>query len=365
MSPSSFSVVIADSSRLGSVMLERLLAPLLDVQVCTDAGGLDTSLQQSPSVLMIANQWPGLEALLSGLAARLPALGIVLMASPESDAARIASLSERFRTGVVYRPYDARQVIRELLRLASTGQPGSDVPIVMDAAPDPLDTLQRDQAFCRRHHLPHSLLALRVDEYATLSKQLGDKALLGAERTLLAMITDNLRREDHLCEVQPGRMVLSLPGTPAQGARVLAHRLCQRSAENEIDTGEFTAQLSLLAGIHVITSDSDDLHQEIAQAMAVSDLANSEDDMPVLLSDSACDQLNSTAPPLLQSQQEPASAATESETPWEHLSVIFDQDDAAISREAMQQLSGILRRLDENSRMTLVDELLMASAMPE
>jgi hypothetical protein len=73
-------------------------------------------------------------------------------------------------------------------------------------------------------------------------------------------------------------------------------------------------------------------------------------------------------PPLLHGQQEPSPAAAEAvedEMPWQHLSVLLDKEAAIISVEAMQQLSVILRRLDENSRMTLVDELLMASAMPD
>jgi GGDEF domain-containing protein len=367
----SISVVIADSSRLGSVMLERLLAPLLEVVTCTDSAGLDLALRREPALLMIANQWSGLEALLPGLSDRLPQLGIVLMASPDSDAARIASLSERFSTGVIYRPYEARQVMREIFRLISrhTGSDRDDVPLVTDSSPDPLETLQRDQAFCRRHHLPHSLLALRIDEYASLGEQLGETALATAERSLMAMVTGSLRREDHLCDQRPGRLVLSLPGTPAQGARVLAHRLCQQAQETDIRAGDLTTHLMLLAGIHVVTgADTDALEQDIAVAISTSELANGEASLQVLLSDAACDQLGSAAPPLLQDDEQavaPLISEAYDEASWEKIATILNQQDLSDSQGAIKALSVVLRQLDESTRMTLVDELLLASAMPE
>lgn len=367
----SISIVIADSSRLGSVMLERLLAPLLDVVTCTDSAGLDLALRREPALLMIANQWPGLEALLPGLPGRLPQLGIVLMASPDSDAARLASLSEQFSTGVIYRPYEARQVMREIFRLISrhTGPVQEDVPLITDSTPDPLDTLQRDQAFCRRHHLPHSLLALRIDEYASLGGQLGEATLADAERSLMSMVTDNLRREDHLCDQRSGRLVLSLPGTPAQGARVLAHRLCQRARETDIHAGSLTARLMLLAGIHVVAgSDADALEHDIAVAVSTSELASGEESLQVLLSDAACNQLGSAAPPLLQEDEQPDASvnnAKHSEASWEKIATILSRQDLSDGQGAIKALSVVLRQLDESTRMTLVDELLLASAMPD
>ena len=367
----SFSIVIADTSRLGSVMLERLLAPLLDVVTCTDSAGLDLALRREPSLLMIANQWPGLEVLLPGLAGRLPHLGILLMASPDSDAARIASLSKQFSTGVIYRPYEARQVMREMLSVMSRHNSlvREEVPLIVDSAPSPLETLQRDQAFCRRHHLPHSLLALRIEEYASLGAQLGQSELGEAEHNLFAAITGNLRREDHLCDQQPGRLVLSLPGTPAQGARVLGHRLCQRAQEAGVRGGDLTTHLVLVAGIHLATgSDVDTLEQDIATAVSTCELASSEEDLQVLLSDAACDQLASAAPPLLQdsAQADPAGDGEVSgDTSWGKIAVILNEQDLNDGQGAIKALSEVLRQLDESTRMTLVDELLLASAMPE
>jgi GGDEF domain-containing protein len=365
-----FTVIIADSSKLGSVMLERLLAPLLDVQVCADAANLATALNGQPGLLLITNQWPDLEHVLALMARQHPHLPTILTASPDSDAARLASLSEQFGSGVIYRPYEARQVIREIFGLLSLPRVGVlteavDTVHEDEAGPseaDPLETVQRDQAFCRRHHLPHSLLALRIDEYASLSHQLGPEALAEAEHTIRAMICTGLRREDHLCAETPGVMVLSLPGTPAQGARVLAHRLCQQIQDVDIAAGELLSRFSLLAGIHIITG-SDALEEDISLALATSELASSEDQLQVLLSDMACDQIGSTAPPLLQTDEQ--SVNDDSADPWEHIAAMLDEEDAEASRQAMQQLTGILRRLDEHARMTLVDELLLASAMPD
>jgi GGDEF domain-containing protein len=367
----SISIVIADNSRLGSVMLERLLAPLLDVATCTESDDLDLALQRKPALLMIANQWPGLDALLPDLSARLPRLGIALIASPDSDAARIASLSEQFSTGVIYRPYETRQIMREVFSVISrhNGQAEEYVPLITDRTPDPLETLQKDQAFCRRHHLPHSLLALRIDEYASLGSQLGQTALADAEGKLVAMVTENLRREDHLCVQQPGQMVLSLPGTPAQGARVLAHRLCQRAQETGLSVGGLTTHLMLLAGIHVVTgADADGLEQDIAIAISTSEFASGEESIHVLLSDAACDQLGSAAPPLLQEDERASSSINqpgENDTSWEKIATTLKKQDLSDGQGAIKALSTIFRQLDESTRMTLVDELLLASAMPE
>jgi GGDEF domain-containing protein len=368
--PISFSVVIADSSRLGSVMLERLLAPMLDVVVCTDGASLDIALNRQPGMLMVANQWPGLEGLLAEVAEEGP--GVILMASPDSDAARIADLSSRFGAGVIYRPYEARQVMREMLGLLSSR--GAVIPTAMEEVPllapdhNPHEMVLRDQAFCRRHHLPHSLLALRIDEYASLQQQLGSDGLAQAEQSIRTLVSDSLRREDHLCEQSPGRLVLSLPGTPPQGARVLAHRLCQMIQHQEIEAAGLMSHFSLLAGIHIVGG-GDDLQDDIAQAISASELANSEDGLTVLLTDSACDQLGSATPPLLKSGEDDfsgaAAEADERQDPWQAIAALLDEADADNSREAMTKLTAILRRLDEGARMTLVDELLLASAMPD
>ncbi|PKM21469.1 MAG: hypothetical protein CVV10_09195, partial [Gammaproteobacteria bacterium HGW-Gammaproteobacteria-14] len=318
-------IIIADSSRLGSVMLERILAPLMDVEVCTDAAALDVALRQNPALLLVAHQWSGLELLLAGKS--IP--GVILMASPESDAARLASLSERFGAGIIYRPYEARQVMREILALLSSSErhvsahavSAIDTPQPEESA----ETVERDQAFCRRHHLPHTLLALRIDEHSELEKQLGKDALTQAEKQIAELISANLRREDHVCLQQPDKIVLSLPGTPVQGARVLAHRLCQKVHDLHLNGTDLNARFTILAGIHIILPQGDfNVSEALNQAQAICDLANTEDNLAVLLSEAACDQLERMAPPLLQSDNEIDNNANAS---WDSLEALLDASD--------------------------------------
>lgn len=353
---SPFSAIIADSSRLGSVMLERLLAPLLDVTVCADNAALDLALRQQPAALMIAHQWPGLESLLAGLRQKNPALAILLMASPESDAARLAKLSSQFDAGVIYRPYELRQVMRELLLLLSVGNGDTEHPTTDSAAvdiPDPLDMVERDQAFCRRHQLPHALLALRIDEYESLAGQLGQEVVDQSEARLFTLISNSLRREDHICQRGAGGLIVSLPGTPVAGARVLAHRLCQ-----QVEEADLGGSLELVAGIHFLANNSDEsIDDAIQQARATGELASRADHLPVLVSEAACEALDQLAPPVLQEED-----AQDSD--WQEMDALFD-DDVEQRRQAMQRLAALLRRLDENTRMTLIDELLLASSMPD
>lgn len=335
-------------------MLERLLAPLLEVTVCTDSAALDLALRQQPSLLMIAHQWPGLDSLLAGLRNKHPALTLLLMASPESDAARLAQLSSQFEAGVIYRPYELRQVMREILALVNSGKTSDGAAVETIELPHAFDTVERDQAFCQRHQLPHALLALRIDEYQSLGSQLGHTTIEQAEARLFTLVSNNLRREDHICLRDPGSLMLSLPGTPVAGARVLAHRLCQ-----QVEEADLGASLELVAGIHFLAKNSNEsLDAAIQQARTTCELASRADNLPVLVSEAACEALDQLAPPVLQEDD------AEQDGGWQDIDALFD-DDSERRRQAMQRLATLLRRLDESTRMTLVDELLLASAMPE
>lgn len=344
-----FRTIIADSSKLGSAVLERLLAPLLDVEVCRDTADLHQALARGARLLLIAHQWPAaLESVLAD--ARAQGIAVILMASPESDAARLATLSHQYGTGVIYRPYEARQVMREIMRqLSST----DSVSVSATSSPqkDDRTILQRDLAFCRRHKLPHSLLALRIDEYESLGKELGNEGLLQMEQELQHSISTSLRQEDHLCQRLPGRLVISLPGTPVQGARVLAHRLCDLVRQG--DTG-----FTLLAGIHIVTArDSTELQRDIDAVLATCDLAESDTSLQVLLSETACEQ-QEQAIPLLREQE-----SGNQNSPWTDLIEALDNQPG--NSTVLEQLSSRLRGLDENTRLALVDELLLASSLPQ
>ena len=345
-----FRAVIADSSKLGSVMLERLLAPLLEVEVCRDPSALQGALVPAPQLLLIAHQWPDLEALLDTRIDGCTA--VILMASPESDAARLATLCQRCAAGVIYRPYEARQVMREILQQLQRhrSESASDTTAAAPRVLHDLSTLKRDQAFCRRHDLPHSLLALRIDDYDNLATQLGVAARDALEQRIVDALTAGLRQEDHLCLQRPGWLVLSVPGTPVQGARVLAHRLCQHSVLE--DTGT-----TLLAGVHLVTAErAGDLQRDIDQAMATCELAGMDGGLQVLLSDQACENLEQSIPVL----------GEEASSGHDDLPLLTE----SLAREptnpaTLEAVSRALRSLDEGTRMALVDELLLASSLPD
>lgn len=87
----------------------------------------------------------------------------------------------------------------------------------------------------------------------------------------------------------------------------------------------------------------------------------------MLLSDAACDQLGSAVPPLLQEAELNDSLADESadDTSWKKIAVMLEKQELSDSQDAIKALSVMFRQMDESTRMTLVDELLLASAMPE
>lgn len=370
-------IVIADSSRMGTHMLEKILAPLLDLRCCHNDDDLRDSLARNPSVCLISHQWPDLEDMLDEVLTVRPDIQLVLLASPESDSRRLATLCEHYQATLLYRPYQPTQVIRELLqRLAGDAPAPQQEPLSLGATDiaGP-ELVLRDMAFCQRHGLPMSLLALRIEDYAALSMELGETALKSMELTLLHAISDKLRREDSVCFHRPGSMAFSLPGTPPLGARVLAHRLRNQLGNEGVSVGGFQVHATLVAGIHSPENDpSAQAQQIIDEALATAGGAiSTDDDSAVQFSESAracTDQLLSDNPGEADQQPEPVSATPEPapadpDQLWRSLEEILNSagEDADSPRQAvLQKLVRVLARLDENARMTLVDELLMASA---
>ncbi len=384
------SVVIADPSRLGSRVLEQILAPLVYLIPCRDSAEVRAALADNPDLLLVTHNWPELDTLLADLARQRPDFRVLLLASPDTDPSRLASLCEQHGAGVLYRPFEPPQVLREVLHALASPPDSGEHETATPPPPEELagpELLERDLAFCRRHRLSLSVIALRVDGHAALALELGEKTLRDMEWLLLDTLSGRLRREDSICFSRPGLIVLSLPGTPAPGARVLAHRLRRQLDEEGLEVRGFQVYPSLLAGIHCPpTTEAATPQQLIDGAVALSEqgLADS-DQQAIVLSQAALDQLglqqepSGPAGPGDREDDDPetteATAAEEEapaedtgqpdpETLWRSLEEILrsGEPNATSTRDGvLKRLVRVLGRLDENERMILVDELLMAS----
>jgi len=386
-------LIIADSSRLGTRMLEKILAPLVDVTLCRDPGQLETALasEPAPRLCLISHQWPGLEAWLASDRRQRP--GVVLLASPDSDAKRLAHLCEDHDAGILYRPYEPAQVMREVLHRTALNGPQPVRPAPADTPrqttdpapekhePDGAALLARDRAFCKRHGLPHSVVAIRIQDHGGLVRELGSDVVTKAEESMFEALQQRLRQEDGIVLREPGRMALTLPGTPPLGARVLAHRLCAWLQKAEFEINDFHIHFTIAVGIHCLDSESAESAEsalEEAQSACLVAHANHRSSA-VHLSDLASElaihhhaQPDETAEeedtPETEPAESPAAPATDPETLWQNVENVLQESrsDGDSAREAvMKKLTGVLRHLDENERMALVDELLLASALPE
>ena len=372
-------IVIADSSRLGTHMLEKVLAPLVELRCCHTDNELRDALANSPNLCLISNQWPHLDNVLDEMLGMRPETRLILLASPESDAHRLAQLCEQYQASLLYRPYQPTQVIREVLHRLAAGElnPPRETRSLAPTDIAGPELVSRDLAFCRRHRLPMSLLALRIEDYAALSMELGEDVLQGLELSLLETIASKLRREDSVCFHRPGAMVFSLPGTPALGARVLAHRLRDQVSDDGISVDGFEVHATLVAGIHNPLGDETggEPQEQIEVALACAgDAISGGDDSAVLFSDQAMQQSDAALQePTISPAPSPAPAegtTTNMEKLWNDLEATLAEkaasDDSDSPRQAiLGMLIKALRGLDEEERMALVDELLMASARPD
>ncbi len=367
--PDAVSIVIADSSRLGTHMLEKILAPVADVSVCRTEEDLRTALGAGPHLCLVSYLWPGIEELFTDLHAHRPDTSIILLASPDSSPEKIARLCDEFDAGLVYRPFEPSQVIHEVMLLLSrrsddTQAAAQNTLSVSDITGTEL--VLRDLAFCRRHHLSYSLLAIRIDGYALLSRELGDKVFRDLDWVLMDALSGRLRREDSICFQKPGAILLSLPGTPALGARVLAWRLKRWLGEDGIAVHGFQVILNITAGIHFIPPTGPLLVPEQIQnvmdmaLMAAERGSASDEERSVQLTASA--QAACTDPHHDDDQTQ--ESAPDEEALWDSLTAMLsaEQQPGSSPRDVvLQRMARVLSALEENERMALVDKLLMAS----
>ncbi|MCG8391467.1 MAG: diguanylate cyclase [Pseudomonadales bacterium] len=201
-------------------------------------------------------------------------------------------------------------------------------------------------SYTQRHKQPLSVLALTLTDYDSI---LAD---IGYERTglLLQQLGQKLREfcrcEDTLVSAQAGKqMFILLPGTDANGGLAMAERLTRWFADQEFELDDFQVVLATRVALHSTLPGKE---QDAASFLntALNTLKTHNDETPIVLSTLARKQL----------AEKPEQEAT---TPLaQQLESLAEQTSMA---EFMAVLEPSLTRLDEKSRLELVDYLLEAS----
>lgn len=367
MSQSSPFAVIADASRLGGQLLHKILEPLVDVSSCEDPAALQAcfSYEPAPQLLLISHDWPQLASALEMARQRQPALTALLLISPDTDRDKIPGLKLAGVKGTLTRPYQARDVINGVVRAMQSvlAREMPAPPTAMEHGPSLSAVLERDLAFCKRHGLMLSTMAVQLNDYQSLCREIGNDNISLAQAALEEKIRAMLRHEDGLCLRQPGLLVYSLPGTPPLGARVLAHRLCAWLDQQEIHQQHFNVHFSVNIGIHCNVPGSDvDVQTFLADSAATTlDLPETSENH-VHLSDYA----------LTISGERDAGQKDKSHSDgiyfWKTLDALLklpEINDSQHQEALMQRLAPLLAGLPEQQRLQLVDDLLMASVNPD
>ena len=240
-------------------------------------------------------------------------------------------------------------------------------------------------SLCQRYRLPLSLLAIQLKDVASLSKQLGGDRLQRLQKQLGQAVQQRTRMEDALIAWQRGYLVLCLPGTRAAGAACVARRLEQWFQKTRFTLDEFTVQLDTAMAVHVADPTPqqteeparENVRELLMDTLCLLAAENEHGDGPALSRRALDDSHN--APAINHQAGEAAEAAEESPVngrPQRR------RDDAANGHASPQQLKDLvdqlrdddttlvstlspaLQRLDERTRMLLIDQLLEASLIP-
>ncbi|MFP1678718.1 hypothetical protein ACLD02_08460 [Alloalcanivorax sp. C16-2] len=212
-------------------------------------------------------------------------------------------------------------------------------------------------SLCQRHRLPLSLLAIQFKELPAIGRQLGGERLRQLQRQLAQAVERRIRAEDGLVAWQRGYLVLCLPGTRVEGAVCLGQRLRGWFERTRFTLDERALRLHPCMAVHVSESDQEEESREPVRELLMDTLcllAAEEDGGEPILSRRARAALERFA---ATAGTEPAAASGELHELVEKLS---RHDEGILVRE----LSPALRRLDEPTRMRLIDHLLEASLIP-
>ncbi len=237
-------------------------------------------------------------------------------------------------------------------------------------------------SLCQRYRLPLSLLAIQLKDVASLSKQLGGDRLQRLQKQLGQAVQQRTRMEDALIAWQRGYLVLCLPGTRAAGAACVARRLEQWFQKTRFTLDEFTVQLDTAMAVHVADPTPqqteeparENVRELLMDTLCLLAAENENGDGPALSRRALDDSHN--APAVTSEKNEADNGSGADGRPQRR------RDDAANGHASPQQLrdlvdqlrdddttlvstlSPALQRLDERTRMLLIDQLLEASLIP-
>lgn len=241
-------------------------------------------------------------------------------------------------------------------------------------------------SLCQRYRLPLSLLAIQLKDVASLSKQLGGDRLQRLQKQLGQAVQQRTRMEDALIAWQRGYLVLCLPGTRAAGAACLARRLEQWFEKTRFTLDEFCVQLDTAMAVHVANPTSEQSEEQarenvrelLMDTLCLLAAENDNGNGPALSRRALDDSQN--APDRSEKngnndanedgiavngrpQRRRDDGAANGHASPQQLKELVDQlrdDDTTL----VSTLSPALQRLDERTRMLLIDQLLEASLIP-
>src|SRR5690606_17139681 len=199
--------VIADASRLGGQLLKKILDPVIESQLCSSDAALMATLHNAPPVFMISHDWPDLAGTIERIRLQAPRARLILLVSADNRLGDESLLQQSEVIGALTRPYQAREVINLIVRALRAGRsPAEPAPFVVhENNTAPLHSvLERDIAFCKRHGLMLSAMAVQLNDYQKLCQDIGSDTVANAQQTLEAKMRALLRHEDSICLRQPG-----------------------------------------------------------------------------------------------------------------------------------------------------------------
>lgn len=355
--------VIADASRLGGQLLKKILDPVIESQLCSSGDALMAALRNAPPVFMISHDWPDLVGTIERIGLQAPRARLILLVSADNRLEDESLLQHDEVIGTLTRPYQARDVINLIVRALRAGlvtPETSQQVVVQDNPTTPLHSvLERDIAFCKRHGLMLSAMAVQLNDYQKLCQDIGNDIVANAQQTLEQKMRVLLRHEDSICLRQPGLLILSLPGTPPMGARVLAHRICAWLDHEEIRQQHFNIHFSVNIGIHCCIPGGDvDIQDFLAATSFAAEEIASTGESHIHFSEYAQSITGQGRSSAQQNQR------IDSEHFWQTFETLLRHPqitDGAHQDALLEKIAPVLATLPEQQRLRLVDDLLSAS----